>query len=113
MKLVNKTKNRVVAEEIGIAVTFMQKTVGLLHTKEPASLFLKTRFGIHTTGMHLPIDCAVLDADFKVSAVRENIKPGHFFFWNPKFNNVIELPAGTLLRTETTLGDILALEAGL
>ena len=39
MKIVNKTKNRVVAEEIGIAVTFMQKTVGLLHTKEPASLF--------------------------------------------------------------------------
>ena len=110
MKLVNKTKNRIVVEEIGIAITFMQKSVGLLNDKEPASLFLKTRFGIHTAGMHFPIDCAILDADFKVVAIRENIQPSKFFFWNPKYKNVIELPAGTLARTETTLGDILALE---
>lgn len=113
MKLVNKTKNRIVVEEIGIAITFMQKTVGLLDAKEPASLFLKTRFGIHTGGMHFSIDCAVLDADFKVCVMRHDIQPGKFFFWNPKLNNVVELPAGTLARTETALGDVLALEAGL
>lgn len=113
MKLVNKTKNRIIVEQIGIAITFMQKSVGLLDAKEPASLFLKTRFGIHTAGMHFAIDSAILDADFKVAVMRENIAPGKFFFWNPKYKNVIELPAGTLAHTETAIGDVLALEAGL
>lgn len=113
MRLVNKTKNRVVAEHIPIATTLSQKIVGLLEATTPSSLFLETRFGIHTAGMHFAIDCAVMDEDFRVRAMRANILPGHFFFWNPRYKNVIELPAGTFAATETALGDILSLEAAL
>lgn len=111
LKLVNKTKNRVLAEHIPIATTLSQKIVGLLEATTPSALFFETRFGIHTAGMHFAIDCAVMDENFRVRAMRANITPGHFYFWNPKYKNVVELPAGTLAATDTALGDILSLEA--
>lgn len=101
------------AEPIRVARTLSEKITGLLNDREPASLYLKTRFGIHTAGMHFAIDCAILDSDFRVVAMRSNIVPGHFYFWNPKYKNVVELPAGTLLATKTAVGDILSLEPAL
>ena len=110
MKLINKTKNCVLVEHIPIATTLSQKIIGLLNATTPSALFFKTRFGIHTFGMRFPIDCAVLDDTFTVRAMREQMNPNKGFFWNPRFSNVVELPSGTLSRTGTEPGDVLALE---
>lgn len=111
MKLVNKTKNKVVAEEIEKLNSHLAQAKGLLGEKKKGrAVYFKTRFGIHTFGMKFPIDCAVLDDGFVVRAVRESMGPGRCFFWNLKYKNVIELPARTLAYTETTIGDVLTLE---
>lgn len=108
MKIINRTKGTVLAEDAGIARTFAEKSIGLLGRTMPASLYFKTRFGIHTAGMQFSIDCAALDERLTVRAVRRNLVPGRFFFWNPRYRHVIELPAGTLAHTGTEVGDSLA-----
>ena len=109
-RLLNKTKGVVLAEDVRIAATLTEKAKGLLGKEEPEALYFKTRFGIHTFGMKFPIDCAVLDDTFTVRAMREQMNPNKGFFWNPRFSNVVELPSGTLSRTGTEPGDVLALE---
>lgn len=110
MRLLNKTKHAVLAEDIRVAETLSEKAKGLLGKEKPEALYFRTRFGIHTFGMKFPIDCAVLDDSFAVRAVRTRMHSNGTFFWNPRFSHVIELPEGTLLHTGTAIGDILALE---
>ena len=110
MRLLNITKDIVLAEDIRVAKTLTEKAKGLLGSEEPRALYFKTRFGIHTFGMKFPIDCVVLDDAFAVRAMREHMNRNEIFFWNPRFSRVIELPAGELSRMGTAIGDILALE---
>ncbi len=108
MQIVNITKGTILAHNAGYARTLREKTIGLLGKTEPASLYFKTRFGIHTRGMQFPIDCAILDERKVVRVVRCNLQPGNFFFWNPIYRHVVELPSGTLASAETAIGDALA-----
>ncbi len=110
MKIVNITKGTVLARNAEYARTLRDKTIGLLGRTEPASLYFKTRFGIHTKGMQFPIDCAILDEWKVVRVVRRNLVPGRFFFWNPLYRHVIELPSGTLASANTAIGDALAFD---
>jgi len=71
-------------------------------------MLLKTHFGIHTFGMGYPIDVLVLDKKNNVAAMKKNVKPNRIFLWNPKFQTVIELPAGTIKKTKTQLQDKLS-----
>lgn len=107
MEVRNITRNAALASDVRVARSFVEKTEGLLKEKEPTALFLKTRWGIHTVGMHFPIDCVVCDKHFVVKALRERMGPGRFFFWSPRYENVLELPAGTVARTGTQVGDVL------
>lgn len=110
MMLINKTKNTVIAEKIKKLVTWEEKSRGLSGKDVPEAVYFKTRWGIHSFGMKFDIDCIVADKNMVVRKVRENMKTGKLFFWNPRFHNVIELPAGTLKRTGTELSDRLAID---
>lgn len=105
MKVFNKTKNCVVAEGVEIARTFREKSDGLLKYETPHAMYFETRWGIHTHGMKFPIDVIVLDGDNMVKKIKKDMKPGRFFFWNPKYKKVLELPVGSNIET----GDILEL----
>ncbi len=105
MELVNRTKHTVLADKVEVLNTLKEKTDGLLHRTEPAAVFMRTRWGIHTVGMHFAIDCAVCDEQGIVRACARALPPGKFFFWNPRHRSVYELPAGTLARTGTEPGD--------
>jgi uncharacterized membrane protein (UPF0127 family) len=107
MKILNVSKNTVLADEVFIADTFMKKVNGLTTFGQTVSLFMKTRWGIHTFDMKFPIDCVVCDNDMKVVAVRESLAPNSFFFWKPSYKNVIELPMKTISRSGTAIGDTL------
>lgn len=112
LRLVNRTKNVVVAEDLRIPHTLIEKSIGLLREPEPASLLLRTRWGIHTVGMRFPIDCAVLDARLVVRSVRHALPPDRLFLWNPRFPFIAELPPGTLRSTGTELGDAFEITEG-
>ena len=75
---------------------FWQKMVGLAENIPGDAVYFRTRFGIHTFGLARPIDVLVLDNNGKLGAVFCELAPGQIRFWNPKFQHVFELPAGTL-----------------
>jgi len=107
MIVINTSKGTLIGENIIVAENFKDKANGLSGKAEPAALFFKTRWGIHTFGVSFPIDCVVCDDSLKVRAIRENLKPNRFFFWSPAYKNVLELPAGTVSATATKIGDVL------
>lgn len=110
MSIRNKTKGTILASDIKIAKTLFEKTVGLIYSSQPSPLLLTTRFGIHTFGMKYPIDVLVLDPGQKVVKLVSSLPPNRIFLWNPLYNTVLELPAGTLKKTHTTLFDTLVLK---
>lgn len=107
MIVINTTRRTVLVDNVLTAKTFNEKASGLSGAEKPSALFFKTRWGIHTFGMKFPIDCVVSDDAFKVRALTENLKPNRFFFWNPYYKNVLELPAGIISGTGTKIGDVL------
>src|SRR4030042_4553690 len=74
----------------------LNKIQGLIGKSKPEALLLQTRFGIHTWGVKFPIDIAILDKNNKVVKIRKNLSPNSFFFWNPRFKRVLELPQNTV-----------------
>jgi uncharacterized protein len=109
MRIINKTKNTILTEDAFEAKSLKDKTFGLIDPSKPRSLILHTRLGIHTLGMKHDIDVLILGDDHKVVKLRENMKPGEIFNWNPRHSMVIELPPGTISRTKTQLGDRITL----
>ncbi len=109
MILLNSSRKKVISKDLQIVDSFFQKGLGLLNPGNSRSLLMTTRLGIHTFGLRKPIDVVIVDDDYKVITMRKSLKPNRFFFWNPKYFTVIELPAGTLTATNTQIGDILFL----
>ncbi|MFA4942635.1 MAG: DUF192 domain-containing protein [Patescibacteria group bacterium] len=110
MKIINKTKNIVLHSNTKIAKTKKEKMRGLLDALETDAMLFDTRWGIHTFGMKFPIDCAICDDSGLIQIIKKDIKPSKMFFWNPKYKRVFELPAGTLERTQTEIGDYIHCE---
>lgn len=85
--------------------SFAGKLVGLLGSEKAHAIYFKTRFGIHTFGMKFAIDVIILDKENKVVKIKENLMPNKLFFWNPKFDNVIELSVGEIKKHKIKVGD--------
>ena len=109
MIVINKTKNAAVSKDARYAKTFLEKAIGLMFRKNPTTLILNTRYGIHTFGMRFSLDVLVLDNHHTVVKVIENLKPNRVAHWDPTHNIIIELPEGTIESSKTTVGDQLAI----
>lgn len=59
--------------------------------------------------MHNYIDILILDSNYKVAKIKKSLTPNKIFFWNPKYNLVIELPEGMIKKSKTIIGDQLEL----
>ena len=104
----NATRGTVLGQRIRVAETGLTRIVGLLGERElpPGDgLLIVPSQGVHTLGMQFPIDIAVLDNDWKVIAMRRDMRPFRMtrMFW--KAAAVLELPSGTLESTSTLVGD--------
>jgi len=66
--------------------------------------------GVHTHGMAFPIDVIFLDRERNVVGVEENLSPGRFAPIRWKARTVLELPAGTVRRSRTQIGDRIEIE---
>ena len=91
--------------------TDWEKSKGLIGAKTIYPVAFTTRWGIHTFGVLSPIDVLILDTDNTIVKCRENLTPNKFFFWNPKYEIIVELPAGTIARKHIAIGDQLSLKA--
>jgi uncharacterized membrane protein (UPF0127 family) len=108
LRAVNLTRGTMLGDRIRVADSGLTRIVGLLGERNlPAGdgLLIVPSQGVHTWGMQFPIDIAVLDDDWNVMATRQAMGPFRVtrMFW--KAAAVLELPAGMLNGTSTSVGD--------
>lgn len=92
--------------------SLFDKVFGLLRRSNPRCLIFQTRFGIHTFFLKYSIDVLILGRDYQVVKMMINLKPNRLLFWNPAYNLILELPAGTIFKSKTQVGDRLKVDFG-
>ncbi|MCX5698293.1 MAG: DUF192 domain-containing protein [Candidatus Omnitrophica bacterium] len=112
MRLINQTKNTVLAEDVFIANTPFKRIKGLLGEKvflPNQAIILDPCNSVHTFFMRFAIDILFVDKDYKVVKALPKFSPNRIsrIYWHS--SRVIELPAGRLNLTNTQAKDQLQL----
>jgi hypothetical protein len=107
----NRSKQAFLASECKAADSGWERMRGLLgRVKEQfppgMGLWLVPANSIHTIGMSFPIDVAYLDKAGRVIRLYHSLPPFRVAAIKFKTHSILELPAGTLARTRTEVGDI-------
>ncbi len=104
----NKTKGVMLAERARIADAFLDRLVGLLKTSDfqvGDGLFIVPCNQIHMFGMKYAIDVVYVDKKGIVVGLAERIGPGQMSKVFPRAHACLELPAGVISDTSTSVGD--------
>jgi uncharacterized membrane protein (UPF0127 family) len=112
IKVRNETRKTVVADAADVADTSAKRRTGLLkHTRLEAGegLWIRPCESVHTFFMKFPIDLVYLDKRLAVRKVRHAV-PAWRLSACLAAHSVLELPAGTVARTRTAVGDLLSME---
>ncbi|MBH0229183.1 DUF192 domain-containing protein [Halobacillus yeomjeoni] len=107
MKLVNLDNEEVIVESLRGAYHFFTRLRGLMFTDKLDSgsgLHIRPCRSIHTYFMNYPIDVLYLNKDNVIVAVEEKLEPGRTGKRYADAYSVVELPAGTLMKTGTDIG---------
>jgi uncharacterized membrane protein (UPF0127 family) len=110
VRLINLTRNTVVAERAAVAETPASRRRGLLGTDslpDGNGLVITSCRHVHTFGMRYPIDVVFVDSSWTVRRVVHNLKPGRLSPLVLRGRAVLELPAGKIEETGTENGDLL------
>ena len=115
-RVFNLTRNTVLASEVELVDTEWTRIKGLLGRRavdfaSGKGLWIVPSQGVHTLGMSFPIDVAYLDSEYRDIHVCHKLAPFRIAALKLKARSVIELPAGTLAQTETSIGDVLEISA--
>ncbi len=107
----HKTNGRksIVIRGIKEARSFSDRLLGLLKKSNSGPLLFKTRFGIHTFGLKKEIDVIVLNLDKRVVKFA-TVKPNRLFFWNPKYNLILEFPKGGIKKNRIKINDLIMIK---
>lgn len=111
MRIINKTKNSVLAENALIADSWPKRTKGLLGRKafeRGEALVIDPCNSVHTFFMAFAIDVLFVDKDNRVIKAVSNLKPFRMTAVVISSAYVIELPSGTIARTNTAPPDLLS-----
>ena len=109
----NVTRNTAIGNTIREASTFLARSRGLLGKDGLApgeGLWICPCGSIHSLGMRFDIDALFLDRNLKVVGRCDRFRRNRIsrIFWNAR--GVLELPAGTIERTGTEVGDEIQFE---
>jgi hypothetical protein len=112
MRLFNQTRSQCIAAHVQEAATFFSRTRGLLgrsHLAQDEALLIRPCNAVHTFGMRFAIDVLWVSSSHALVGVCPDMPPWRIsrIYWNAHY--VIELSAGTISRTDTRIGDTLAL----
>jgi uncharacterized membrane protein (UPF0127 family) len=108
----NLTKRTELATAARLADNPWSRLVGLLVKKRLAdgeALLLRPCSSIHTLFMRFAIDVVYLGKDATVLKVVPSLKPFRFSGTLRHAHYTLELPAGTIDRSDTSPGDLLAI----
>jgi uncharacterized membrane protein (UPF0127 family) len=109
----NKTRETFLAFRVKVADSILSRLVGLLGKRslQPDSgVWICPANAVHTIGMLFSFDLVLIDKDFKVVGIRELLRPFRITMPNTKAESVIELPAHSIFRSRTQIGDQLTIE---
>src|ERR1022692_3411896 len=109
----NQTKETFLSFRVKVADSIFSRLAGLLGRRSlhpDSGVWIVPANAIHTIGMRFAFDVVLIDKDFKVVGLRELVRP--FTVMRPNFQaeSVIELPAHTVFKSRTAVGDQLQIE---
>lgn len=108
----NVTRNDTpLGDQVGVANTFWTRLKGLLGApplKPGEGLLLEGCQAVHMFGMKQPLDVAFVGGQGEVIAVYHELRPGQRSKYHGSARKALELPVGTLRKTDTRVGDHLA-----
>ena len=118
VRVVNATRGSVLAEECEVADGLFTRVRGLLGRSglpEGQGLLIVPCPSIHMFGMKFALDAVFIDRENTVVDFVEGLAPGKLYVARPleegearrKAHAAIELPVGTVARTQTQRGDAL------
>lgn len=111
MIIKNITHNKLLASDAHMADTFFARLKGLLGTRlllEGSGLIICPCSSIHTFGMKYAIDVLFVNQLDRVVKIESALTVGKFSVCGSS-SYVIELPAGIIASTATTVGDIIVI----
>jgi uncharacterized membrane protein (UPF0127 family) len=109
----NLTKETFLAFRVKVADGVLSRLVGLLgrnSLKPECGIWIVPCNSIHTIGMRFTIDVVLLDKNFKVVGLRELVRPFSITRPNLRAESILELPAHTIFKSRTEVGDQLQIE---
>jgi uncharacterized protein len=109
----NQTKETFLAFRVKVADTVLGRMTGLLGKKSlnpDSGLWIVPANAVHTIGMLFAFDLVLIDKDFRVVGTRELVRPLKITRPNFRAESVLELPAHTIFRSRTEVGDQLVIE---
>ena len=111
--IINLTKNKIVANNPQIALSFIERGRGMIGRKfdDFDAMIFNGCNSIHTMFMSSEIDVIFVDKNNKICDLRKRVKPWRPFIRSGHALSVIELPPGVIEKTETVVGDVLNLNA--
>jgi uncharacterized protein len=108
MPIINLTKQTWLATKVRKADNFLTRLVGLLkrtHLGPEEALWLMPSKGIHTIGMKFPIDVLFLNRNHQVLGLMSGMLPYRVSAVHLRGYSVLELPNGTIKKSQTEIGD--------
>jgi uncharacterized protein len=108
-QVLNDSRNEVIATSVEVATSFMSRGKGLMFRKsfpDGSALVIDPCTSIHMFWMRFPLDVLYLNREDEVVRVQHGIKPwrvGPIRTRGAAY--VIELPAGTIAKSGTEVGD--------
>jgi uncharacterized membrane protein (UPF0127 family) len=109
----NQTKGTFLAFRVSVADSVLGRLIGLLgrrSLKPDGGVWIVPANAIHTIGMLFSFDVVMIDKDFRVVSVTEMVKPFRVILPKLRAESVIELPAHTIFRSRTEVGDQLMVD---
>lgn len=109
----NLDSGAVVADHVSVASRHIDRAIGLLtrtHLAQGEGLWITPCRGVHTWGMRFPIDIVALDASGRVVDAVSTLRPWRIRLPRRGAFSVLELAAGSLLRSNTRVGHRVRLE---
>lgn len=113
IRIVNTTRNTLIASKIITADSFFSRLRGLLGRKsleKEEALLIPRCIAVHTFFMKFSIDIIFIDSDSNVTKTMKNLRPFRISSCFTGTYSAIELPAGTIEQSNTETGDRLARE---
>jgi uncharacterized protein len=103
----------IVADRVTIASTRAERRRGLLgrsHLGPGEALLIAPCNGVHMFFMKFPIDILALDKNGVVVDAVSDLKPWRIRLPKPGSHSVLEMAAGTLVKTQTKVGHRIAID---